>query len=80
MKNNVVKIYAIGSSANKIAEYFTAKVDVEKYKTLEATVNTAFAESEKGDVILLSPACASFDMFKNYEERGTKFKEIVAKL
>jgi UDP-N-acetylmuramoylalanine--D-glutamate ligase len=40
----------------------------------------AFSESEKGDIIVLSPACTSYDRFKNFEERGNKFKEIVSGL
>jgi len=48
--------------------------------TLEEAVHQAFDESNRGDVVLLSPACSSFDMFKDYEERGNLFKEIVNQL
>jgi UDP-N-acetylmuramoylalanine--D-glutamate ligase len=43
-------------------------------------VREAFAQATKGDVVMLSPACASFDLFKNYEDRGRKFKEAVKAL
>jgi UDP-N-acetylmuramoylalanine--D-glutamate ligase len=48
--------------------------------TLEEAVHKAFDESKEGDVVLLSPACSSFDMFRDYEERGTVFKEIANQL
>lgn len=48
--------------------------------TLEEAVKSAFALADVGDIVLLSPACASFDMFKNFEERGNAFKDIVALL
>ncbi|PUZ27472.1 UDP-N-acetylmuramoylalanine--D-glutamate ligase [Chitinophaga costaii] len=48
--------------------------------SMEDAVKAAFQQSNKGDVVLLSPACASFDLFKNYEDRGRKFKEVVREL
>jgi UDP-N-acetylmuramoylalanine--D-glutamate ligase len=50
------------------------------WDTLEEAVHYAFDESKYGDVVLLSPACSSFDMFRDYEERGNLFKEIVHEL
>ena len=47
---------------------------------LEEAVRLAFQEARPGDVVLLAPGCASFDMFENYEERGRVFKQIVASL
>ncbi len=80
VKKNVKKIYAIGSSAEKIFSFFKAIVEVEKMDTLEETVIKAYNEASAGDVILLSPACASFDMFDSYEHRGKIFKQSVMQL
>lgn len=76
----VKKIYAIGSSAEKIFNYFHNKVKTEIRKDLEEVVASALSEARAGDVVLLSPACASFDMFENYEHRGNVFKEIVNRI
>lgn len=76
----VKKIYAIGSSAEKIFNYFHNKVKTEIRKDLEEVIASALSEARSGDVVLLSPACASFDMFENYEHRGKVFKEIVNRI
>lgn len=76
----VKKIYAIGSSAEKVFNYFHNKVKTEIRKNLDEVVASALSEAREGDVVLLSPACASFDMFENYEHRGNVFKEIVNKI
>jgi UDP-N-acetylmuramoylalanine--D-glutamate ligase len=73
----VKKIYAIGDSAEKVFNYFHRKVKTEIKKDFEEVINTALSEARSGDVVLLSPACASFDMFDNYEHRGKVFKDIV---
>jgi UDP-N-acetylmuramoylalanine--D-glutamate ligase len=80
VKKRVKKIIAIGSSANKIAEFFNGDVPVEIQVKMEEAVSSAYRAAEKGDVVLLSPACASFDMFDNYEHRGETFKKIVMEL
>jgi len=76
----VKKIYAIGSSAEKVFNFFSSNVKVDLEKTMEDAVKSACREAKEGDVVLLSPACASFDMFNNYEHRGKVFKEAVIKL
>jgi UDP-N-acetylmuramoylalanine--D-glutamate ligase len=76
----VQKIFAIGSSAEKIFNFFHKDVKVEIKKTLEEAVSTANKEARSGMIVLLSPACASFDMFENYEHRGRVFKEAVNNL
>jgi len=73
----VKKIYAIGSSAEKVFNYFHSKVKTEIKKDIDEVINTALSEARDGDVVLLSPACASFDMFDNFEHRGKIFKQIV---
>jgi UDP-N-acetylmuramoylalanine--D-glutamate ligase len=74
---NVKKIYAIGDSADKVVSFFSELLPVELVSTLEECVKKGHEEAEKGEVVLLSPACASFDMFKSYEHRGEVFKEAV---
>ncbi len=75
--NNVKKIYAIGSSAQKVYDYFNQIKNCEIKKSLEECLAAARTEASAGEVVLLSPACASFDMFDSYEHRGKVFKEIV---
>ncbi|MBK7630553.1 MAG: UDP-N-acetylmuramoyl-L-alanine--D-glutamate ligase [Ignavibacteriales bacterium] len=77
VKEKVKKIYAIGSSAEKVFNYFHSKVKTEIKKDFDEVINSVISEAREGDVVLLSPACASFDMFDNYEHRGKVFKEIV---
>ena len=75
--DKVKKIYAIGSSAEKIFNYFHNKIKTEIKKDFNEVINSALSEARIGEVVLLSPACASFDMFDNYEHRGKVFKEVV---
>ncbi|MGK9368132.1 UDP-N-acetylmuramoyl-L-alanine--D-glutamate ligase [Melioribacter sp. Ez-97] len=76
----VKKIYAIGSSANKVYDFFKDIVPTEYKQSLESCVVSARKEAKPGSVVLLSPACASFDMFDNYGHRGKVFKEAVNNL
>lgn len=78
--NKVKKIYAIGSSAEIIFKFFHQDVKVEIKKKLEDCVLAANLEARNSDVVLLSPACASYDMFDNYEHRGKVFKMAVESL
>jgi len=73
----VVKIYAIGSSADKIFNFFHNSVKVEIKNSMDDVITSAINEAREGEVVLLSPACASFDMFDNYEHRGKAFKKAV---
>lgn len=80
VKNNVKKIYAIGSSSDIVYEEFSDIVTVEKMDSLEDCVTQSYKDAEIGEVVLLSPACASFDMFNNYQHRGEIFKKAVESL
>lgn len=71
----------MGVDNRKIQEAFQNHVPVMVNTGSAAeAVHSAFQLSNKGDVVLLSPACASFDLFKNYEDRGKQFKEAVLAL
>jgi UDP-N-acetylmuramoylalanine--D-glutamate ligase len=77
VRNHVRAIIAIGESAEKVVAAFASIVPVEKAGSMPDAVRQARARAVAGDVVLLSPACASFDWFDNYEHRGKVFKEIV---
>ncbi len=77
---HVKKMYLIGESRHEMKKVFENIAPVEMFNDLETAVKSAFEESDQGEYIVLSPACASFDMFTNFEDRGKKFKEIVDKL
>jgi len=76
LRQRVKRVYTIGAAAGKI-ESQVKGVEIVHAETLENAVRKANAVAESGDVVLLAPACASFDQFKNYEQRGQVFKEIV---
>lgn len=71
-------ILTIGSAAGKVEEDLSGHVPIFPCGTIEEAVKTGLHIGQKGDVLLLSPACASFDQFKDYEHRGRRFKELVA--
>ena len=73
-------VVAIGEAAPLVKEALAGAVTVRDAATLEGAVNEAFALAKPGGVVLLAPACASFDMFRDYAERGRRFKEEVRKL
>jgi UDP-N-acetylmuramoylalanine--D-glutamate ligase len=76
LRQRVKRVYTIGAAAGKI-ESQIKNVEVVHAETLENALRKANAVAQPGDVVLLAPACASFDQFKNYEQRGQVFKEIV---
>ena len=70
-------MYTIGSAAEKIEGQIAGATTVIHAGTLEAAVDQAASQAVAGDVVLLAPACSSFDQFENYEERGKVFKQTV---
>jgi UDP-N-acetylmuramoylalanine--D-glutamate ligase len=74
------RVLAIGEAADRIAEELGRVVVVEKLGTLDRAVRRAAEIAESGDVVLLSPACSSYDQFANFEERGKRFRELVAEI
>ncbi|MBK8606219.1 MAG: UDP-N-acetylmuramoyl-L-alanine--D-glutamate ligase [Chitinophagaceae bacterium] len=77
----VKAIICLGTDNRKIHEAFGNKVStIVNTSTSAEAVHAAFHFADKGDVVLLSPACASFDLFKNYEDRGNQFKQVVKDL
>jgi UDP-N-acetylmuramoylalanine--D-glutamate ligase len=79
--NKVKAIIAMGTDNSKLDEYYS---DISKpfksVNSLSEAVTTATEWATEGDIVLLSPACASFDLFKNYEDRGNQFRELALSL
>lgn len=81
VKEKVKAIVCLGVDNRKIHEAFGKEIElIVNTSSAKEAVQAAFHFANKGDVVLLSPACASFDLFKNYEDRGKQFKEAVKAL
>jgi UDP-N-acetylmuramoylalanine--D-glutamate ligase len=84
LRQRVKRVYTIGAAAEKIESQIvtsqSAGVEIVQAGTLESAVRRAAAVARPGDIVLLAPACASFDQFRNYEHRGKVFKEAVRDL
>jgi len=80
VRKKVKAIVAMGKDNAKIVDYFGDKVKVIDTHSLDEAVKACAATATDGDTVLLSPCCASFDLFKSYEDRGDKFKAAVRAL
>jgi UDP-N-acetylmuramoylalanine--D-glutamate ligase len=74
---NIAAAYTIGEAGPRFAELLEAVMPVERCEMLQEAVRRAMAAAVPGDVVLFSPACASFDQFRDYESRGDCFRTIV---
>ncbi len=81
VKNRVKGMICLGTDNSKLVAHFGHQLNLfAQTDQLEVAIQQAISWSESGDIILLSPACASFDLFKNYEDRGDQFKATVKHL
>lgn len=80
LRARVKRVYTIGSAAEKIRSHVQPAVEVMACVTLQTAVERAHDAAKSGDVVLLAPACSSFDQFENYEHRGRTFRALVERL
>jgi UDP-N-acetylmuramoylalanine--D-glutamate ligase len=80
LRERAILALLIGAAADKISNQIDGSVAIERAGTLERAVEIASHTARPGDVVLLAPACASFDQFENYEHRGRVFKALVHEL
>jgi UDP-N-acetylmuramoylalanine--D-glutamate ligase len=76
----VKSLHLLGEAAGKIRLHLEGATEMGVADSLEQAVAQSFEKASSGEIVLLAPACASFDMFQNYEHRGRVFKEAVQKL
>ncbi|HEY1766835.1 MAG TPA: UDP-N-acetylmuramoyl-L-alanine--D-glutamate ligase [Terracidiphilus sp.] len=77
LRERVRAVYTIGSAAAKIESQLRGVVSIHSCETLDGAVNAAASAAHPGEVVLLAPACSSFDQFESYEHRGRVFKGLV---
>jgi len=80
IEERVKFLILIGDAKKKIAKNLNGFKNRIEADTLENAVKEGYKRAKSGDIVLLSPACASFDMFRDYEDRGEQFEEIVNRL
>jgi UDP-N-acetylmuramoylalanine--D-glutamate ligase len=77
LREKAILVLLIGAAAEKIESQITGSVTTERAGTLDYAVQMASRSAQPGDIVLLAPACASFDQFQNFEQRGQIFKDLV---
>lgn len=80
LRQRVKRVYTIGAAAAKIESQIRNSTEITHAETLKRAVQLAALDAQPNDIVLLAPACASFDQFENYEHRGRVFKETVQAL
>ena len=80
LRHRVKRVYTIGAAAEKIESHIKGAAEIVHAETLDNAVRRAAATAKAGDIVLLAPACASFDQFQSYNHRGRVFKEVVHSL
>jgi UDP-N-acetylmuramoylalanine--D-glutamate ligase len=80
LRERVTAVYTIGAAATKIESHLRGVVSMHSCETLDKAINAAADAAHPGEVVLLAPACSSFDQFENYEQRGRVFKQLVKEL
>ena len=80
VNEKVKTIVCLGMDNTPIHTFFDGMIEIVDTNRIEDAVRAAYSLAETGDCVLLSPACASFDLFKNYEDRGEQFKSTVKAL
>jgi UDP-N-acetylmuramoylalanine--D-glutamate ligase len=80
LKRHAKAVYLIGEAAQRIKSIWNGIVPIHMASSLEDAISSIHTDAEKGDAVVMSPGCSSFDMFKNYEERGAIFRQLVRNL
>jgi UDP-N-acetylmuramoylalanine--D-glutamate ligase len=80
LREKAILALLVGAAAEKIESQIAGSVSIERAGTIERAVEIASRTAQPGDIVLLAPACASFDQFQNYEHRGRVFKQLVHQL
>jgi UDP-N-acetylmuramoylalanine--D-glutamate ligase len=80
LRQRVSAVYTIGAAAAKIESHLRGVVSILSCETLDKAIASAASAARPGEVVLLAPACSSYDQFENYEQRGSVFKQLVKEL